>query len=204
MRIPVTRERIITAAAELVDSHGPDALVLSRLAETLDVRQSALYKHVNGVDDVQHQLSLLARQLLAEHLRAAAVGLAKDDAVIALADAWRSFVRSHPGLYAITDRYPTAPHADLVAAVGAVVDVINRVIAGYGLSADDSEQAAWSLRSALHGFCVLEAQEGYPAGADPDRVYRRLVELLCAGVIGFLTPPANGGDDGPVGERRFA
>ncbi len=60
MRIPVTRERIITAATELVDSHGPDALVLSRLADTLDVRQSALYKHVTGVDDVQHQLSLLA------------------------------------------------------------------------------------------------------------------------------------------------
>ncbi|MDI9917158.1 TetR/AcrR family transcriptional regulator [Rhodococcus sp. IEGM 1379] len=182
MRIPVTRERIIATAAELVDSRGPDALVLSQLAETLDVRQSALYKHVDGVDDVQHRLSLLARHMLAEHLRAAAVGLAKDDAVFALADAWRGFVRTHPGLYAITDRYPTAPHADLVAAVGEVVDVINRVIAGYGLSDDDSEQAAWSLRSALHGFCVLEAQEGHPAGADPDRTYRRLVELLCAGI----------------------
>lgn len=182
MRTPVTRERVISAAAELVDSKGPDALVLSQLADTLDVRQSALYKHVDGVDDVQHQLSLLARKLLAQHLRDAAVGLSRDDAVVALADAWRSFVRIHPGLYAITDRYPTAPHADLVAAVGEVVDVINRVIAGYGLSEDDSEQAAWSLRSALHGFCVLESQEGHPAGTDPDRAYRRLVELLCAGI----------------------
>src|SRR3546814_7720279 len=67
-----------------------------------------------------------------------------------------------------------------LSAVGEVVDVINKVIAGYGLSPDDSEQAAWSLRSALHGFCILESVEGQPAGADPDRVYRRLVELLCA------------------------
>eukprot|EP01133_Synstelium_polycarpum_P022842 gene22842-27398_t len=182
MRTPVTRERVIAAAADLVDSKGADALVLSQLAETLDVRQSALYKHVDGVDDVHHQLSLLARSLLAEQLRAAAVGLSRDDAVMALADAWRAFVRVHPGLYAITDRYPTAPHPDLVSAVGEVVDVINKVIAGYGLSPDDSEQAAWSLRSALHGFCILESVEGQPAGTDPDRVYRRLVELLCAGI----------------------
>lgn len=66
--------------------------------------------------------------------------------------------------------------------MGEVVDVINKVIAGYGLSPDDSEQAAWSLRSALHGFCILESVEGQPAGTDPDRVYRRLVELLCAGI----------------------
>lgn len=182
MRTPVTRERIISAAAELVDSKGPDALILSQLAEKLDVRQSALYKHVDGVDDVRHQLSLLARKQLAEHLRAAAVGLSRDDAVIALADAWRDFVRIHPGLYAITDRYPTAPHADLIAAVGEVVDVINRVIAGYGLSEDDSDQAAWSLRSAMHGFCVLESHEGHPTGTDPDRTYRRLVDLMCAGI----------------------
>ena len=182
MRTPVTRERVIAAAADLVDSKGADALVLSQLAETLDVRQSALYKHVDGVDDVQHQLSLLARNLLAQQLRAAAVGLSRDDAVMALADAWRAFVRAHPGLYAITDRYPTAPHPDLVSAVGEVVEVINRVIAGYGLSPDDSEQAAWSLRSALHGFCILESVEGQPAGTDPDLVYRRLVELLCAGI----------------------
>ncbi|XGU22020.1 TetR/AcrR family transcriptional regulator [Rhodococcus sp. 3Y1] len=94
---PVTRERVIAAAADLVDSKGADALVLSQLAETLDVRQSALYKHVDGVDDVHHQLSLLARSLLAEQLRAAAVGLSRDDAVMALADAWRAFVRVHPG-----------------------------------------------------------------------------------------------------------
>ena len=42
MRTPVTRERVIAAAADLVDSKGADALVLSKLAVTLDVRQSGL------------------------------------------------------------------------------------------------------------------------------------------------------------------
>ncbi len=38
------------------------------------------------------------------------------------------------------------------------------------------------LRSALHGFCVLEANEGHPESTDLDVVYRRLVALLCAGI----------------------
>ncbi|WP_241249136.1 TetR/AcrR family transcriptional regulator [Rhodococcus sp. X156] len=178
----LTRERVMAAAAELVDRDGVDALNLTRLAATLSVRQSALYNHVSGVSDVLRGLSLHARSILAADLRNAAVGLARDDAVRALAEAWRRFVQEHPGLYAATDRYPTAPDAELSAAAGEVVTAISQVLAGYGLDAVDSEQAGWSLRSALHGFCVLEATEGSPAATDLDLVYQRLVAMLCAGI----------------------
>ena len=56
------------------------------------------------------------------------------------------------------------------------------MLTGYGLDDEQSEQAAWSLRSALHGFCVLEANEGHPESTELDVVYRRLVALLCAGI----------------------
>ena len=46
------------------------------------------------------------------------------------------------------------------------------------------------LRSALHEFCVLEANEGHPESTDLVVVYRRLVALLCAG----LKEMANSGD----------
>lgn len=181
-RDPVTRERVITAAAELVDRAGVDALKLTALAATLGVRQSALYNHVGGVGDVLRELSLHARSVLAAELRAAAVGLARDDAVFALAEAWRGFVHQHPGLYAATDRCSTESDAELTAGVAELVEVIGRVLTGYGLDDEQSEQAAWSLRSALHGFCVLEANEGHPGSSDLNVVYRRLVELLCAGI----------------------
>lgn len=180
-RVQVTRERVITAAAELVDREGIDGLNLSKLAVALGVRQSALYNHVAGVDDVVRELSLRARSILAADLREAAVGLAGDDAVFALADAWRAFVRNHPGLYAATDRYPTAPDEQLSTSVAEVVEVIGRVLVGYGLNDAQAGQAAWSLRSALHGFCVLEATEGHPESTDLDAIYHHLVELLCAG-----------------------
>lgn len=188
-RTPVTRERIVAAATELVDRAGVDELNLTKLAEALQVRQSALYNHVGGVADVLRELSLHARSILAEDLRAAAVGLAGDDAVYALAHAWRGFVHAHPGLYAATDRYPTAPDAELTAAVDEIVEVIGRVLTGYGLDDEQSTQAAWSLRSALHGFCVLEVNEGHP-GADLDLIYARLVELLCSGIRRMV--PATG------------
>ena len=179
---PVTRDRVVSAAVDLVDGAGVDALKLTTLASTLGVRQSALYNHVSGVGDVLRELSLHARALLAADLRAAAVGVAGDDAVFALADAWRGFVHRHPGLYAATDRCPTSADAELSAGVAELVEVIGRVLTGYGLDAQHSEQAAWSLRSALHGFCTLEANEGHPGSTDLDLVYRRLVALLCAGI----------------------
>jgi len=181
-RAPVTRERVTAAAAELVDRCGVDALKLTTLASTLGVRQSALYNHVAGVGDVLRELSLHARSLLATELRTAAVGLSGDDAVFALAGAWRSFVHHHPGLYAATDRCSTNADSELTAGVAELVAVIGRVLIGYGLDDEQSEQAAWSLRSALHGFCVLEANEGHPESAELDVVYRRLVALLCAGI----------------------
>ena len=179
---PITRARVVSAAVELVDSAGVDALKLTTLAATLDVGQSALYNHVSGVGDVLRELSLHARTVLAADLREAAVGVAGDDAVFALADAWRSFVHRHPGLYAATDRCPASADPELAAGVAELVDVIGRVLAGYGLDSEHSEQAAWSLRSALHGFCTLEASEGHPGSTDLDLVYRRLVALLCAGI----------------------
>ncbi|GIE33703.1 TetR family transcriptional regulator [Actinoplanes italicus] len=48
----LTRERIVTAAVELLDADGIDALTMRRLAQRLDVTSTALYWHVTTKDDV--------------------------------------------------------------------------------------------------------------------------------------------------------
>jgi AcrR family transcriptional regulator len=180
--VTVTPELIVEAAAAIADTDGIDALSLSRVAADLGVTQPAMYNHVRGADDVLRRLALLARRLLVQRLRDAAVGRACDDAVIAMANAWRSFVREHPGLYAATDRHPLAGYEDLEAAVADILSVLQQVVAGYGLTPDDVEHGALSLRSALHGFVVLEAEEGHPGTVDLDESFSRLVRLVCAGL----------------------
>src|ERR1700761_878631 len=65
--MPVTRERIVTVALELLDEAGLDGLTLRRLAERLGIRAPTLYWHVR---DKRELLDLLAGAILEEALAA--------------------------------------------------------------------------------------------------------------------------------------
>ena len=181
-RRPLDRERVISAAAQLCDAEGLDKLTLTRVAVMLGVRQPALYRHIGGYDDLLRSLSLRGREILAQRLADAAVGLSGDDSVAAVGHAWRKMVRDHPGIYAATDRYPCAGDAELEAAVERVLAVLGQALRGYDLSEADRVHATRALRSAFHGFSHLESGDGHPLPHDPEDTFGHLVELLCAGV----------------------
>ena len=186
----VTVDRVVSAATAIIDAEGLDALSLTRVAAEIGVSQPALYNHVDSAHDLLRRLALVARQELVDALRRAAVGRTRHDAVHAVAGAWRRFVRDHPGLYAATDRYPVGDDDEMKAAVGDVVAVLEAVLQGYDLPRDECTAAAWSLRSAFHGFCVLEMEGGHPYPQDIDAGYARLIDLLCAGLDQRERPPA--------------
>ena len=60
--------RVIDAAAALANEEGLDAVTLTRVAETLGVRQPALYRHVDSYDDLIRSLGLRGREHLASAL----------------------------------------------------------------------------------------------------------------------------------------
>jgi len=53
----ITRERIITAALELLDDQGMDALTVRALASRLDVRAPALYWHVRNKQELLDEMA---------------------------------------------------------------------------------------------------------------------------------------------------
>src|ERR1700742_2951558 len=59
--MPVTRERIVTVALELLDEAGLDGLTLRRLADRLGIRAPTLYWHVRNKREL---LALLAAAIL--------------------------------------------------------------------------------------------------------------------------------------------
>ena len=181
-RRPLDSERVISAAAQIADAEGLDKLTLTRVADMFGVRQPALYRHVGGYDDLLRSLSLRGREILAQRLADAAVGLSGDDSVAAVGHAWRRMVRDHPGIYAATDRYPCAGDTELEAAVERVLAVLGQALRGYDLSEADRVHAARALRSAFHGFSHLESGDGHPRPHDPEDTFGHLVELLCAGI----------------------
>ena len=71
-----------------------------RLAEALGVQTPSLYNHVDGLPGLRRELALLSARSLGQCLADAAIGRSGPEALAALAQAYRSFIRENPGLYA--------------------------------------------------------------------------------------------------------
>jgi AcrR family transcriptional regulator len=161
---------------------GFQRLSLAALAERLGVRTPSLFKHVAGLPALRRELALLGLRLLGERLTEAVAGRAGDDAIRALAEAYRAFARDHPGLYAATQPAPAADDAELASAAEKVVGVLLRILEAYQLRGDDALHAVRAWRSALHGFVALETAGGFGLPLDLDESYRRLIEMYITGL----------------------
>ena len=181
-RATLDSEKVIDEAASVADADGLDAVTLTRVAERLGVRQPALYRHVDGYDDLIRSLGLRGRELLAERLSTAAQGVAGPAVVRALGDAWRGVVRDAPGLYAATDRYPCAGDPELEDAVENIVTIISRSLGSFELDESQRIHVARGLRSSFHGFAHLESGDGHPLPHDLEESFAGLIDLLVAGI----------------------
>jgi AcrR family transcriptional regulator len=189
-RAGLTETRVVEEAERLADEVGVANLTLAALAKRLDVRQPSLYKHVAGMDGLQHSISVRAKGELAGILGRAAVGRARDDAIVSMSRAYRAWAMQHPGRYAAAQRAPVAADADDMKASEQVVRVVADVMAGYELRGDDAVDAIRALRAALHGFVTLEADGGFGLPVDVDRSYDRLVTGLTTAFRTWGTTPA--------------
>jgi AcrR family transcriptional regulator len=177
-RAGLNTDRVVAAAADLADEAGPDHLTLAALAARLGVRQPSLYKHVASLDSLHQLIAQRAKAEFADVLGRVAIGRARDDALVAMAYAWRAWARDHPGRYQIGQRAPAPGDADHLAVADRVVAFMTAVMAGYGLDGDDAIDAVRAYRSALHGFVSLEASGGFGMPVSVDRSFGRLVYAL--------------------------
>lgn len=176
------RAAVGRAAAVMADERGLMGLSLADLAAQLGVRPPSLYNHIPSMAALQRDLAVLGVRELGARLARAAVGKAGDGAVIALADAYRAFVRERPGLYAATQQAPASDDEEWRAEAGEVVAIVGATLAEYGLQGDDAIHAIRALRSLLHGFATLEAQGGFGIPLDLDVSFRRLLDIFIAGL----------------------
>jgi AcrR family transcriptional regulator len=183
-RAGLTPAAVVDAAAALADAEGLEALTLARLAAAVGVRTPSLYNHVASLEDVRRRLALRAIAELGDAMRGAAVGRARDDALVAMAHAYRDYATRHPGCYAAAQRAPAGDDAELTEASAGAVEVLLAILRGYGLEGDDAIHAARAVRSALHGFVALETGGGFGLPVALDTSFDRMVAALARGLSG--------------------
>ena len=92
-RPKLDKRALVYAAADLVNTEGVEALSLSRLAGQLGVRTPSLYNHVDGLPGFHRELALLSARSLGDLLADAAIGKSGPEALSALAQAYRDYVK---------------------------------------------------------------------------------------------------------------
>lgn len=182
-RAGIDAAAVVTAAAELADADGLEAVTVTRLAEKLGVRPPSLYAHVGGLDDVRRRLGTRGNNELATALSHAVEGRSGADALRALAVAYRDYAREHPGTYAALQRSrDLADDDDARAAGDAVVRVALAALRAYGLEGAEAIHAVRLIRIVLHGFVTLEAAGGFAMALSADETFDRLLALLDLGL----------------------
>jgi AcrR family transcriptional regulator len=147
-RLPLSRERILAAALELVDDGGLEALSMRKLGQRLGYEAMSLYNHVRNKDDV---IDGILDLVLAETEPPAPGG------------DWRSAVRrSAISVHDALGRHTWA--AGLLMAAGHVrdarIDYMNRLLERLrtaGFSAETTYHAYHALDGHIFGFSMWQA-----------------------------------------------
>jgi AcrR family transcriptional regulator len=178
---------IVTAARELAEAEGWDAVTTRRLADRVEYSQPVLYAHFPSMEAIVREVAVQGYAELAAELRLARLaGRSPEGAVAGLAGAYLHFARSRPALYEAMFTMPIGvpfateqTPAPLRAAFSELAAALQPLAAGRDLGA--YAEVAWS---ALHGLAALSRGHRLT----PDGEQARLDLLLAL----LTAPPASG------------
>jgi AcrR family transcriptional regulator len=179
---------VVEGALTLVDEHGLEALTLTAVAAQAGVAVPSLYKHVRSLDSLLQKASVVATAELGDLMTEAVAGRAGAEALRSLAWAYRGYALAHPGRYPLTQRVPDADDPTHVAAGERAVGAAFAVLRAYQITGDAAVDATRFVRSALHGFVILESGGGFGIPQDIDRSFDRLVDALEVALRSWPTP----------------
>lgn len=178
----LSREGIVDGALIFLDREGWDALTINALAMQLGTKGPSLYNHVDSLEDLRRAVRIRVIDDIIMMLKRAGEGRVRDDAVLVMAGAYRSYAHHHPGRYSAFTQMPLGgDDPEYTAATRGAAAPVIAVLAFYGLDGEEAFHAALELWSALHGFVLLE-MTGVMDDIDTDVVFSDMMLRLVAGL----------------------
>jgi AcrR family transcriptional regulator len=178
----LSRDSIVNAALTFLDREGWDALTINALATQLGTKGPSLYNHVQSLEDLRRTVRMRVVGDIIDMLNTVGEGRTRDDAVMAMASAYRSYAHHHPGRYSAFTRMPLGgDDPEFTEATRAAAAPVISVLGSYGLDGEAAFYAALEFWSAMHGFVLLE-MTGAMNGIDTDAVFTDMVMRLATGM----------------------
>jgi AcrR family transcriptional regulator len=176
----LSRAGIVDGALTFLDREGWDSLTINALATQLGTKGPSLYNHVDSLEDLRRAVRIRVIDDIITMLNRVGEGRARDDAVLVMAGAYRSYAHHHPGRYSAFTRMPLGgDDPEYTAATRGAAAPVIAVLSSYGLDGEEAFHAALEFWSAMHGFVLLE-MTGVMDDIDTDVVFSDMVLRLAA------------------------
>jgi AcrR family transcriptional regulator len=157
-------ELIVSAACELAEAEGWEAVTTRRLAALIDYSQPVLYSHFKGKTEIVGAVALKGFEELAERLKMSKAGAAGETNILRnICAAYLDFARSRPVIYEAMFVLPTGLKFASDETPDALRAAFAELVAALGPKREMQAITAEVLWSTLHGMAVLAQSERIPA-----------------------------------------
>jgi AcrR family transcriptional regulator len=146
---PLSLDRIVATAVELLDAQGLDGLTMRRLADRLGSGVMSLYWHVDSKEDVFD----LALDSVLEYRGPPQASEPEDwrEEVVGVLEDWRASMLRHPWSASLLPRRALGPN------ILGRLELLSKTLSGAGVADADLNVAIWSIWNHVLGSTVTRA-----------------------------------------------
>lgn len=178
----VSKQAVIEAACNIADKEGLSGVSLKAVAEKLAIRAPSLYNHIESLEQLLHEVAHVGMKEMNLRMTRCAIGVAGEDAVIAIAFEYLGYMVEHPGVYE-TIQWATWHDDDETAALfEQYLSLVASIIERCDFNSEDVGEIVDLLTGFLHGYTTMQA--GY-AFTDMDFVKERFKKAIEAVMLGI-------------------
>ena len=146
---PLSRQRIVATAVELLDAQGLDGLTMRRLADRLGSGVMSLYWHVDNKEDVFD----LALDSVLEYRGSPQMAESQDwrGDIVHMIEDWRAGMLRHPWSASLLPRRALGPN------ILSRLELLSKTLSTAGVADADLNAALWSLWNYVMGATITRA-----------------------------------------------
>ncbi|TIL44022.1 TetR/AcrR family transcriptional regulator C-terminal domain-containing protein [Mesorhizobium sp.] len=159
---PLSRERIVATAVELLDAQGVDGLTMRRLADRLGSGVMSLYWHVDNKEDVFD----LALDSVLEYRGPPQIAQDWRGEVVHVLEDWRASMLRHPWSATLLPRRALGPN------ILGRLELLSKTLSRAGVADADVNIAIWSLWNYVMGATITRASFDLSDDAAQQRLTR--------------------------------
>lgn len=200
------RSALISAASEMLEREGPEAVSLRAVTLAAGVSRTAPYNHFDSKEALLAAIAERGFQALGEAQRTAATAVRGEARLIEIGRAYVGFALAHPQLYRLMLGVGVADwrrHPTVLAAKQDSFTPVHEALAELLSNPADTgllRIAAMSAWAEVHGLAMLLLDGSLAADSAAAGGHDRLVQTI---LEGFVSGVCRGGAFGAGGDRRL-